>query len=144
MRSYGFSSVSEEETVSDVMSGKTGRLPDLVYAGPTQTVREAVSAMQKYDVSQLLVLAAPPPVVMGEVIGAVDERALLELIFSGKAALTDNVGQFVTDQLPLIGAHESVTAARQALGSSDALLVTSDGKPVGVLTRYDLLNYLSE
>jgi cystathionine beta-synthase len=36
-----------------------------------------------------------------------------------------------------------VTAAIEALTSSDALLVLDDGKPVGVLTRADLLGHLA-
>jgi cystathionine beta-synthase len=40
--------------------------------------------------------------------------------------------------------HESVTAAREALANADALLVIHDGKPAAVLTRQDLLTYLSE
>jgi len=40
--------------------------------------------------------------------------------------------------------NESVEAAREALGSSDALLVTSDGKPAAVVTRHDLLSFLSK
>ncbi|HEY5229614.1 MAG TPA: CBS domain-containing protein [Galbitalea sp.] len=39
--------------------------------------------------------------------------------------------------------HESVTQARTALATATALLVIDDGKPVAVLTRTDLLNYLS-
>jgi cystathionine beta-synthase len=40
--------------------------------------------------------------------------------------------------------HEPVSAASEALASRDALLVIHDGKPVAVLTRQDLLTYLSE
>ena len=50
----------------------------------------------------------------------------------------------VGDPLPLIGVGESVSSARRALESVDALLVVEDGKPVTVLTRHDLLTYLSE
>jgi cystathionine beta-synthase len=39
--------------------------------------------------------------------------------------------------------HESVSAARAALAAADAVLVVSDGKPVGVLTRQDLLTFLT-
>ena len=46
--------------------------------------------------------------------------------------------------LPLVGAGEPVTAARTALQGSDAVLVVEDGKPVGVLTRADLLGFLSD
>ena len=39
--------------------------------------------------------------------------------------------------------HESVATAREALATADALLVVSDGKPAGVVTRHDLLTFLS-
>jgi cystathionine beta-synthase len=144
MRSYGFAEESDERTVADVLSAKSGRLPDLVHARPTDTVRDAIQVMTKYDVGQLPVLSAEPPVVMGEVVGAIDERSLLELLFSGEAQLTDPLGKFVGEPLPLIGVRESVEAARSALRDVDALLVTEDGKPAGVLTRHDLLAFVSE
>jgi len=144
MQSYGFAQVSDEKTVADVISHKTGSMPDLVHAHPSDTVRDVVEIMSKYGVSQLPVLSAEPPVVIGEVVGAVDERALLEHVFGGDAAMADAVGKFVGPPLGLIGVHESVSDAREALGKSDALLVVQDGKPVSVLTRQDLLTFLSE
>jgi len=143
MQSYGFTQVSEEKTVADVLSRKTGNIPDLVHVHPIDTVRDAVKIMAEYDISQLPVLTAEPPVVMGEVAGAVDERALLDDIFNGTANMTDSISKFIGDPLGLIGMHESVSAARAALAGADALLVVSDGKPVGVLTRQDLLTFLT-
>jgi cystathionine beta-synthase len=144
MQSYGFTQVSDERTVADLVSTKSGELPDLVHLHPSDTVHDAIQIMAKHDVSQLPVLTAEPPVVIGEVIGAVDERSLVELVFSGAASMADSIAKFVGAPLGLIGVHESVTQAREALSAADALLVIDDGKPVAVLTRYDLLNYLSE
>ena len=42
-----------------------------------------------------------------------------------------------------VGAGEPVAAAVEALTAADAVLVLDDGKPVGVLTRADLLGYLA-
>lgn len=144
MQSYGFTQLSDEKTVADVISSKTGALPDLVHAHPSDTVRDAIRIMTEYGVSQLPVLSAEPPVVMGEVVGAVEERALLEQVFTGEARMTDALGPFVGRALGLIGVHEPVSAARSALEAADALLVTEDGKPAGVVTRHDLLTFLSE
>ncbi|MFP7834182.1 cystathionine beta-synthase [Marisediminicola sp. LYQ134] len=143
MRSYGFSTAPDGATVASIVGGKTGALPDLVHVHPSDTVRDAIQIMTEYGISQLPVLTAEPPVVMGEIIGAVDERGLLELVFSGEAQMTDAVGAFIQPPLGLIGAGESVAAARTALGTADALLVTDEGKPAAVLTRHDLLSYLS-
>jgi cystathionine beta-synthase len=143
MQSYGFTQVSDEKTVADVLSRKTGDIPDLVHVHPIDTVRDAVKIMAEYDISQLPVLTAEPPVVMGEIAGAIDEKALLDDIFTGKARMTDSIAEFIGQPLGLIGMHESVTAARTALAEADALMVTNDGKPVGVLTRQDLLTFLT-
>lgn len=144
MRSYGFAETDDERTVGSLIAGKDGRLPDLVHAHPADTVRDVVDIMTKYGVSQMPVLSAEPPVVIGEVVGAVEEKALLEQVFTGAAKMSDALTGFVGDPLPLIGVGESVSAARRALESADALLVVEDGKPVTVLTRHDLLTYLSE
>ncbi|WP_104088971.1 MULTISPECIES: cystathionine beta-synthase [unclassified Cryobacterium] len=143
MRSYGFSNAPAGHTVANLLESKTGSLPDLVYVHPSDTVHDAIETMTSQGVSQLLVLSAKPPVVMGEVLGAVDERALMGLVFSGDAKLTDRVGSIVGDALPLIGVNEPVAAARAAFAEHDALLVTDGGKPLGVITRHDLLSYLS-
>ena len=144
MRSYGFADDSDERTVADVLVAKTGHLPDLVHAHPSDTVREVINILTEYGVSQLPILSAEPPVVMGEVAGAIDERALVNLVFSGEATMTDPVAKFVGPPLPLIGINEPVSAARSALSRADALMVTDAGKPVGVLTRHDLLAYAGD
>ncbi|QYF73613.1 cystathionine beta-synthase [Cryobacterium sp. PAMC25264] len=143
MRSYGFSNAPAGHTVADLLRSKTGTLPAFVYVHPNDTVRDAIETMTSSSVSQVLVLAAKPPVVMGEVVGSVDERSLMARVFSGESQLTDKVGSIVGDALPLIGVNEPVGSARAAFAEHDALLVTDGGKPLGVITRHDLLTYLS-
>jgi cystathionine beta-synthase len=143
MRSYGFSNAPAGHTVADLLRSKTGSLPAFVYVHPNDTARDAIETMTASSVSQLLVLAAKPPVVMGEVVGALDERSLMSRVFSGETKLTDKVGSIVGDALPLIGVNEPVGSARAAFADHDALLVTDGGKPLGVITRHDLLTYLS-
>ncbi|SEB42129.1 cystathionine beta-synthase [Paramicrobacterium humi] len=142
MRSYGFLDDSGERTVGEVVAAKSGDVPALVHVHPDDTVRDAIEIMAEYGVSQLPVLSTEPPVVMGEVAGAIIERDLLDRVFTGESAMTDAVSTVLGDPLPLIGSGESVSAARAALAASDALLVTHDGNPTAVLTRQDLLTYL--
>jgi cystathionine beta-synthase len=144
LRSYGFSNAPSGHTVAELLASKAGHTPALLYVHPTDTVREAIDAMTAAGVSQLLVLSAKPPVVMGEVVGAIEEGQLLDQVFSGEAPLSALVGQFTGAALPLIGVNEPVANARAAFGSATALLVTDGGKPLGVITRHDLLRYLSQ
>jgi len=142
MRSYGFLPASEDRTVADIIGSKNGSLPDFIHAHPGDTVREVMDILKEYDISQVPVLSAEPPVVMGEVVGSLDERGLLDQVFTGAAQLTDSVAGLIGPSFPLIGLHQSVQDARDALATADALLVTNDGKPAAVLTRHDLLAFL--
>ncbi|WP_423918721.1 cystathionine beta-synthase [Frigoribacterium sp. 2-23] len=130
-------------TVRDLVAAKTGAVPDLVHAHPSDTVRDVIGIMTTYGVSQMPVLSAEPPVVMGEVVGSIDEATLLRHVSDGAVTLGDPISSVVGASLPLIGANESVDDTRRALGTADALLVSDDGKPVAVLTRHDLLAFLS-
>jgi len=143
MRSYGFQSAGEGASVADVLRTKSGDLPELVHTHPTETVRDAIEILQRYGVSQMPVVKAEPPLMIGEVAGAVSERDLTDAVFSGAASLADRVDKHMSAPLPLIGTGEDVETARAALRDNDALLVVDDGKPVGVLTRHDLLGYLT-
>ncbi len=141
LATYGFATpgAAAEQTVGQVLRGKSGELPALVHTHPTETIAEAVAILKEYGVSQMPVVRAEPPVVAAEVAGSVDERSLLEALFTGAARLTDSVEAHMSGPLPTIGSTESVDAAVTMLSEADALLVHEDGKPVGVVTRQDLL-----
>jgi cystathionine beta-synthase len=58
--------------------------------------------------------------------------------------LTDRVERHMGAPLPSIGSGQPAADAVSALGGADALLVQEDGRPVGVVTRHDLLGHLSD
>lgn len=149
MSSYGFlreplDDTKPEPAVGDVLRGKSGALPDLVHTHPSETVRDAIGILREYGVSQMPVVGAEPPVMAGEVAGSVSERELLSAVFEGRAKLADAVALHMSPPLPLIGAGELVSVAAKALRDADAVMVVEGGKPVGVITRHDLLGFLSE
>ncbi|WP_022882818.1 cystathionine beta-synthase [Gryllotalpicola ginsengisoli] len=144
MRSYGFSDAPAQATVRDIVAVKSGGLPALVHAHPHDTVHDAIEIMAEYGVSQLPVLTAEPPVVLGEVAGSLDEDRLLEQVFTGEVEMGRHIAELVGPPLPLIGINEPVSAARERLAADPALLIVDEGAPVTVLTRSDLLTYLSK
>jgi cystathionine beta-synthase len=148
MSSYGFlrsrlDGSVEESTVGDVLRGKSGALPDLVHTHPSETVRDAIGILREYGVSQMPVVRAEPPVMAAEVAGSVIERDLLEALFTGHAKLSDRVEDHMSSVLPSVGAGEPASSAVAALEKADAIVVLEDGKPIGVLTRQDLLGFLA-
>ena len=139
---YGFLPSTSKQSLGEVLRGKSGRIPDLVHTHPGETIAQAVHILQEYGVSQMPVVRAEPPIVAAEVAGSVSERKLLDALFSGSAKLIDRVDQHMDEPLPTVGASEPVNEAVTRLERADALLVQEDGKPVGVVTRQDLLAYL--
>ena len=145
MADYGFLTVDEgSQTVGDVLARKTGgSVPEFVHTHPNETVREAIDILREYGVSQMPVVRAEPPVMTAEIVGAVHDRDLRDALFNGKAELADPLSQHLGAALPMVGAGEPVHAAMVALEKADAAVVVADGRPVGVVTRQDVLAFLS-
>lgn len=78
-----------------------------------------------------------------EVVGSVMETALLEAVFADRAAVDAPLEKHMSKPLPAVGSGEPVSAAMTALETASAALVLDDGKPVGILTRSDLLGFLA-
>ncbi len=144
MSSYGFTSAAATEpTVGEVLAAKASALPALVHTHPSETVRDAVHILREYGVSQMPVVGAEPPVTAGEVVGSVSEEALVAALFTGRAQLADSVAQHMGPPLALVGSGEPISIARGQLETAGAVMVVHDGHPVGVLSRADLLGFLT-
>jgi len=144
LSSYGFlhtplTGEPSQLTVGQLLRRKSGEMPALVHTHPSETIRDAIRILHEYGVSQMPVVGPEPPVVIGEVVGSVTEGALLSAVFEGRAQLTDAVAQHMEPTLPLIGSNEDISVCIKQLRESDAVMVIEDGKPLGVLTRHDLL-----
>ncbi len=137
---FGFLAESSSGlTIGEVLHAKKGDIPALVHTHPNETIADAVKILQEYAVSQMPVVLAEPPIMAAEVAGSVSERRLLDALYTGHARLTDRVELHMDAALPTVGAGAGVEEAVAALRNADALLVQEDGRPVGVLTRQDLL-----
>jgi len=143
MRSHGFLPAESEQTVADLVATKRPERSSLVFARPGDTVQHALDTLLSAGVSQLAVLNAEPPVVMGEFAGLVTAKQLVGAVLRGEVDRTDTLAELVGPRPALIGVNDSIDAARDALADVDALLVTDAGKPVTILTRHDLLAYLT-
>jgi cystathionine beta-synthase len=144
MTDYGFlTSESPEPRVADVLAGKQGGLPPFVHAHPGETVAAAIESLREYEVSQLPVLSAEPPVMAAEVIGSIVERDLLDALVSGRAGPQDPVAGHMSAPLPMVGSGEPVSSAVRAMEKAGAAVVLVEGKPAGMITRQDVLTYLA-
>jgi cystathionine beta-synthase len=144
MADYGFlDAVTAEPRVSDVLARKGPGMPEFVHAHPGETVGTAIEILREYDVSQLPVMKVEPPVMAAEVVGSIVERDLLDALVAGRARPGDPVSRHMSAPLPMVGSGEPVSRAVEALEKAGAAVILIDGKPVGMLTRQDVLAFLA-
>jgi cystathionine beta-synthase len=144
MADYGFlASETAEPRIADVLEGKRSGLPEFVHAHPDETVRVAIETLREYNVSQLPVMKEEPPVMAAEVVGSIVERDLLDALVSGRARPQDPLGDHMSAPLPMVGSGEPVSSAVAAMEKAGAAVVLVDGKPAGMITRQDVLTFLS-
>jgi cystathionine beta-synthase len=143
MRQYGFLARDAHLTVGDVLRRKraAGEFPSLVTVQPHYKVREAVSLLHEYRVSQLPVVAADD---VTSVIGAIGERGLLRHAASDPGLLDAEIAEVMEPPFPSVDAEDPVREAVEVLaGDQQALLVVENGRAEGLVTRTDLLEALA-
>jgi cystathionine beta-synthase len=134
-------------TVSDLLRSKRAeetKIPTLVTIAAHQKVGEAIDVMQRYSISQLPVVRDGSVQSLADVIGSLQDRDLLDRVFKNPDALHEDVAAAMQPPLAAVDAAQTLDEVFATLtGRTNAVVVASDGKPVGVLTRSDLLEYLA-
>jgi cystathionine beta-synthase len=134
-------------TVDQVLSSKRTEepdIPDLVTISSRQKVGEAIDLMQRYSISQLPVIRDGEVDSLADVIGALHDRDLLDRVFKNADALHEDVAAAMQPPLAAIDAEEPLDEVFSTLsGRTNAVVVAREGRPVGVLTRTDLLEFLA-
>ncbi len=134
-------------TVDEVLRFKRieePKLPALVTIESHQKVGEAIDLMQRYSISQLPVVRNEPVETLADVIGSLQERGLLDRVFRNPDSLNEDVASAMDPPLAAVDATESVDQVFADLtGGSAAVVVATAGRPTGMLTRADLLEYLA-
>jgi len=139
--------VSAQPTIEQVLAFKQReepRLPELVLIESHEKVGHAIELMQRYGISQIPVVRHEPAESLADIVGSIRERGLLERLFLNESAMTDEVAGAMERPLPAVEIGDTVdTVFADLTGGSPAVVVSREGRPAGVLTRADLLEYLA-
>jgi cystathionine beta-synthase len=134
-------------TVAELLRSKgieKDDVPALVTISAHQKVGEAIDAMQRWSISQLPVVRDGALGSLADVIGSLQDRDLLDRVFKNADALHEDVAAAMQPPLATVEADASIDEIVTALtGRTNAVLVANEGRPVGVVTRSDLLEYLA-
>jgi cystathionine beta-synthase len=132
------------EEVLAFKRAENGEVPEIVFVESHEKVGHAIELMQRFGISQIPVVRHQPAESLADVVGSVRERGLLERLYANGDALNEDVAAAMEPPLPAVEQGESVETVFQDLATgSPAVVVADEGRPVGVLTRADLLEYLA-
>jgi cystathionine beta-synthase len=134
-------------TIEEVLAFKRQEepeMPELVTVESHQKVGEAIDLMRRYSISQIPVVRHDGAESLADVVGSIRERGLLDRVFRSQDALGEEVAVAMEPPLPAVEIDESVDTVFADLSAGNpAVVVARSGRPVGVLTRADLLEYLA-
>jgi cystathionine beta-synthase len=132
-------------TVEELLRAKHGpEMPPLVTISAHEKVGAGIDTMQRYGISQLPVVRDGRCESLADVIGSLQDRALLERVFGNPDAVHEDVAAAMQPPLAAVEVSASLDDVFSTLsGGANAVVVAHDGKPIGVLTRSDLLEFLA-
>ena len=100
--------------------------------------------MQRYSISQLPVVRDGASESLADVVGSLQDRDLLDRVFKNPDALHEDVANAMQPPLATIDAGDSLDEVFPTLtGRTNAVVVALEGRPIGVITRSDLLEFLA-
>ncbi|MGZ9275643.1 MAG: cystathionine beta-synthase [Candidatus Limnocylindrales bacterium] len=147
MRNNGLLSTTGAATRIEALIAERHHAPDrpaVVIARTTERVGDAIDTFQTYGISQMPVSEdAEGDDVVG-LVGSISEKGLLDRAYRDPAVVERTVGEVMDGPLPLVEVSATLDAAFALLsGTPSALVAVRGGRPAGVVTKLDLLEYLA-
>ncbi len=123
-------------TVGTIFNTKPANTPGLVTVSSAQTVSDALFLMNQYNLTTV-------PVLDGDTcIGSLNETKILKDMMLDRNIAGKNVKEVMGDKPPILQVNENVDRAIAELKNNPAVLVSEYGKIAGILTNYDVLEFV--
>jgi cystathionine beta-synthase len=141
MRQNGFMARLGAVRIREVLAEHAQGMPPLVTVESGRSVGEAIDIMQRYGISQVPVTGDGNG---QSVIGTLQERTLLDRVYRDPSVVTTAVSEAMDAPLSQVGVDSSIDDAFEPLlRGEQAVLVVESGKPVAMITRADLLEFVA-
>jgi cystathionine beta-synthase len=126
-------------TARDILERKASDAPTLICVEPGNTVREALALITKHNISQL-------PVCAGDrCVGSVSEGTLMARIIEQPHVLEESVEGMMDAPFPVVELGTPMSGIGRLLTRQNpAVLVRENSHLTGIVTRYDMVTYLTQ
>ncbi|MHB1335717.1 MAG: cystathionine beta-synthase [Candidatus Humimicrobiaceae bacterium] len=121
--------------IKDILDNKSD-FPKIISINSSELLINAVKVMRKYNISQL------PVIDNDELVGSLNEASLMKTIKDDQDFLKQKIVSIMGKPLPKVDENLDVSEAYRILLTDTAgLVITNKNKPIGVITRTDLINF---
>lgn len=127
-----FAALSELEKKED-MKAEQLMTSRIISVGSNDSIKDAIAKMKKSQISQL------PVIDDHNMVGLVSESTILEALLSSKEARVRDVMQ---EAPPIVSRNTSVQIVSNLLRHFPIVIVSEEGKLVGLITKSDLIGKL--
>lgn len=126
----------DELNVGDIFdTKKTNGVPQLVSVNSGNKVYEALELMTQYNISNV-------PVIDGDnCVGSLNETDVISKVMNDSSVGGKEVKTVMGDKLTSLETTDEFRKALEILKNKHAVLVSEHGCPVGILSRYDVLDF---
>ncbi len=141
MRQNGFFERFPRQLVHEVVASREREMPELITVSSREKVGRAIDLLQEYGISQMPVTEDGTG---AKLVGSIQERTLLDRVYRDPGLIETTVGAAMDGPFPTIAAGAHVDEAfNELLAGATALVVMEADRPVGIITRLDLLEFMA-
>jgi cystathionine beta-synthase len=139
MRENGFLT-PEKITVRYILQSKGKQAEGLVSIDPITTIRRALDLIKEHDVSQLPVLDRGKPV------GAVHDHELMATVMERPTLIDSPVSTVMSPSFPAVNIDSQIDDVIRLMTPKKnyAVLVEDEQRISGILTRYDVIEFMAK
>jgi cystathionine beta-synthase len=143
MRENGFMERFPRSVAKDVLAARGREIPRLITVRATEKVGRAIDMLQEYGISQMPVTEDGKEG-KARLVGSIQERTLLDRVYRDPRLIETTVGAAMDGPFPTISGSEHLEEAfDRLLQGASAVVVTEADRPVGIITRVDLLEFMA-
>ncbi len=137
MRENGFL-IPDRVTAKYVLQSKPKNVQALIAIDSSTSIRTALDLFREHDVSQL------PVIEKGKSVGTVIDNDLMSAVLEDNSKLDQPVKILMEPSYPVIGSSSPIEHVIDLLKKKDsAVLVEENHAIIGILTRYDVIEYMA-